>query len=338
MMKTEISASPSIRRRRNRNAIAFPITAPTPNEANSQPAILGSWPKRAITSTGIVMKNAVQAASPIAKTGHQTRSRGSRSRKRSPLRILLERRATRHERGDEEDGDDIAAGIQNQDARRSHHADQDPAERRPEQQRRPRSRLEEGVRLSHLRLVLTEQLGDDHLLRREIGSAERTEPEGDGKQHGEREPSRPVEHRDDEHERGTRSVADDHRPARAEPAEETTAGQPEQGEPDELGRHHEARLRGRPGGDEDEPRQSEPGHLRAGRGDDLGAEQRQERRLPEEVLAAHARCSSRRPGIGEKSRNKTPAEEPATLIHIVSRRPIAPPSTPPSSAPTGRVP
>ena len=49
-------------------------------------------------------------------------------------------------------------------------------------------------------------------------------------------------------------------------------------EPGELGDHHERHLRRRARRREDEPRQREPGHLRAGRRDHLGGEQRARRR------------------------------------------------------------
>ena len=68
---------------------------------------------------------------------------------------------------------------------------------------------------------------------------------------------------------------------------------------------------------------------------------RAERPVAQDVGAAHAGTSivsSRSPGVGEASRNSTPSSEPPTLIHIVVRRPIQPPSRPPSSAPMGRTP
>src|SRR5207247_2104290 len=86
--------------------------------------------------------------------------------------------------------------------------------------------------------------------------------------------------------------------------------------------------------DQHEPGQREPSHLTACRGHDLGNEQRAQRSVAQELGAAHARSSSRSRGIGEASRNRTPSRLPATLIHIVSRRPIAPPRKPAISAPT----
>ena len=82
---------------------------------------------------------------------------------------------------------------------------------------------------------------------------------------------------------GARTASDgDHRPPRAEAPEHGAAGDPERGEPDQLGADDGAHPGRRAGRDEDEPRQREPGHLRPGRRDDLGGEQRDERAPAEE--------------------------------------------------------
>src|SRR5207244_1430903 len=57
----------------NHHAAALPITAPTPNAANNQPATRASPPYRAITSTGIAAKIACHAASPTEKLAVQAR-------------------------------------------------------------------------------------------------------------------------------------------------------------------------------------------------------------------------------------------------------------------------
>ena len=116
------------------------------------------------------------------------------------------------------------------------------------------------------------------------------------------------------------------------------AGSPAAARPSKLGDDHERHLARRARRREDEPRQREPGHLRAGGRDHLGDEQRAQRAVLEDLRPAHAKFSSRICGIGEASRKKTPRRQPMTPIHKVGRRPIAVPSTPPSSAPNGRVP
>ena len=62
---------------------------------SSMPATVGSAPKRSTTRTGTAAKNACHAASPTMKSGIQTRSSGSCTRKRRPAsrpRVLLGRR------------------------------------------------------------------------------------------------------------------------------------------------------------------------------------------------------------------------------------------------------
>ena len=54
-------------------------------------------------------------------------------------------------------------------------AEEDARQRRAEQQRRPLRRLRERVRLRDRRLVLPEQLGHDHPLRREVRRRQRPE-------------------------------------------------------------------------------------------------------------------------------------------------------------------
>ena len=107
---------------------------------------------------------------------------------------------------------------------------------------------------------------------------------------------------------------------------------------DHLGGHDEAHPSRGARGREHEPRQRDPGHLRAGRRDDLRGDERTQRAAPEDAGDVHARSSSRIRGIGEARRNTTPSRQPRTATHRVGRSPIAAPSTPPRSAPNGLVP
>src|SRR6266540_1086441 len=77
---------PGTRSARKRNERTLPQTAPAPNAAKSAPATFASAPKRSTVSTGTAAKNACQPASPTMKSGIQTRSSGSRTRKRSPAK------------------------------------------------------------------------------------------------------------------------------------------------------------------------------------------------------------------------------------------------------------
>ena len=110
---------------------ALPGTAPTPNDASSQPATRGSASKRVTTSTGTPTKNAAQAASPTAKTRLQTRSSRSRTRKRSPRTIppvarpRRTRAATRHEQRRRATRDRVRRGVDDEHRRRADGRDQD---------------------------------------------------------------------------------------------------------------------------------------------------------------------------------------------------------------------
>ena len=198
----------------------FPHTAPAPNAAKRMPAIFGSESKRCTTSTGTAAKNASHAASPARKSGIHTRSNGSRNRTRRPVRIPRDSGAAgtepppRHEQGDERERDDVRRGVDDQHARRAHHADQHAADRRPEQHRRADRALEERVRLADDLLVLAEELGHDHPLRREVRRAERTEQERERDERRERQVAGPVQHRHEQHQRRANGVREQHRPAR----------------------------------------------------------------------------------------------------------------------------
>jgi len=97
-----------------------------------------------------------------------------------------------------------------------------------------------------------------------------------------------VEDRDDRHQRRPCAVAQQHRAAGAEPAEQLSARQAEQREPDHLGGDHEGRLRRRAGRQQDEPGQGDPRHLRTGGRDHLGREQRADRAVAEKIGATHS--------------------------------------------------
>jgi hypothetical protein len=246
----------------------------------------------------------------------------------------------RAEAGDQHDGDEIGRGVDQQDRRRADDADQDPGQRRPGEQRRPRRGLEERLRLGDALLLLAEQLRDDHLLRGKVRRGERAERERDDEQGRVGQAASPVQDRYDGHQRRSRPVAEQHRATRPEPAEHTPARQSEESEPDHFGGDHEGRLRRRAGRQQDEPRQRHPGHLRAGGRDHLGRQQRDDRPLAEHFRATHSSASgsSRRCGIGEGSSQSTPAIAPTVAIQSVGRRPIQVPSAPPASAPSGRTP
>ena len=156
------------------------------------------------------------------------------------------------------------------------------------------------------------------------GPAESSEQEREQQERRHRQVARPVEDRHEQHQRRARP-----RPRRASTAcapnrcDERSRGQPGGGEPDRLGEDHERHASRRARRRQHEPGKREPGHLRAGRRDDLGEEQRAQRAVPEDLGAAHARSSSRIRGIGEKSRNTAPSRQPTTAIQSVGRRPIA---------------
>src|SRR4029453_9284315 len=118
------------------------------------------------------------------------------------------------------------------------------------------------------------------------------------------------------------------------------AGEAEGGEADGSGRQHDAHARCGSGRHEDEPGQGDPGHLPAGRGDDLGSEEGTNRAVAKDAgfhYPASAGASRRR-GIGENTSQTTPSSAPRTPIQSVVCRPIAVPSAPPRSAPIGRTP
>ena len=160
------------------------------------------------------------------------------------LRRLLDRWPLRNEGRDEQHGNDVAPRVDEQDTGRADRADQEPADHGAGEQGRAGGRLEKRVRVGDLLLPLAEQLRDDHLLGREVGGAEGSQGEGDGEQHREGEPAAPVEHGDDEHQGRAGRVAEDHRPPRAEPSEQSARGQAQQRQASELGGHHEAGLGG----------------------------------------------------------------------------------------------
>ena len=170
------------------------------------------------------------------------------------------------------------------------------------------------------------------------GIASMLQEEREDEQRPQRQVTGPVEDRDQQHQRRTESVRDQHRATSAHPLDEAPGRDPRNRRADERGHDHERHLARRAGGGEHEPRQREPGHLGACRRDHLGDEQRAQRAVPEDLGAAHARSSSRMRGIGEASRNTTPNRQPMTATQSVGRSPIAAPSTPPSSAPNGLVP
>ena len=72
-------------------------------------------------------------------------------------------------------------------------------------------------------LVLAEQLRNDHLLRREVGSRQRAEGERGHEQAAEAQRAAPVQYRNEGHDGRPQTVAEDHRATGAEPAEELAA-------------------------------------------------------------------------------------------------------------------
>jgi hypothetical protein len=203
------------------------------------------------------------------------------------LFLLRRRRPLRHEDRDEEERDEICRRVDHEHRGRTRQPDQQARERGPDEDRHAVCALKERVCLGDPLLVLADQLRDDHLLGGEVGGGQRAEGEGHGEQERERDARGPVQHRDDEHQRGPGGVAKHHRPTSAKRAEHTSTGEPEQREADDLGRDHERRVRRRTARHKHEPRQREPGHLGARGRDDLGDEQRQHRTVAQELAAAH---------------------------------------------------
>ena len=166
------------------------------------------------------MKNAFHAASPSAKIGAQTRRSRSLEDEadpaldRSVLLLLRYRRPLRDEDRDEDKRDHVGGRVDDEDARRPDHADQDARQRGTEQHRHPRRRLEQRVRLAtRASRPRPAARGRSPSGPRSTGPPKRAEREGDGEQHAEREADRPVQDGDDEHQRRARRVAEQHRAA-----------------------------------------------------------------------------------------------------------------------------
>jgi hypothetical protein len=83
--------------------------------------------------------------------------------------------------------------------------------------------------------------------------------------------------------RRPRDVADEHRSPRADARGNRTAPEAEDADWQYLGDDHPRHLLRRAGRAQDEPRQREPGHLRAERGDHLGGEERRDAPVAQEA-------------------------------------------------------
>ncbi len=297
--ESAIRRSPSTRCVRKRNERMFPTSAPAPKAAKSAPATLASESKRSTVKHGHRREERL----PGRVAGDEQRNPDTQQRlvdekaqpREDPARLLGLRRgvAGRHEEHDEQERDDVGRRVDDEHVRGSHQADQDAADRRPEQHRRADRALEERIRLAHRLLVLPDQLRKDHPLGREVRRAENAEQERDHHERRQRQVPGPVEHRHEHHQRRAHRIGDQHRAPRSEPLHERPGRKACDGEARELGDHHDRHAGGRPGRRQHEPRQREPRHLGAGRGDDLGGEQRPQRSVPEDLRSAHARSSSR---------------------------------------------
>ena len=199
--------------------------------------------------------------------------------------VLVRPRArlgSRDEREDQRGRDEVGAAVHDERPRRRDERDEDAAGDRAEEHGDARCALEQRVGAGDDRLVLAEQLRDDHLLRGEVRGTERPEQEREHDDRSEGVVAEPVQHRDGEHQRCADQVGEEHRPPRAEPPQHGAARDPEQRQPDQLRADDHAHPRRRARRDEHEPRQREPRHLRPGRGDDLGRQQADDRPATEE--------------------------------------------------------
>ncbi len=89
----------------------------------------------------------------------------------------------------------------------------------------------------------------------------------------EREIARPLQDRQHHQQRPARGVGDEHRLLRAEPRDQRTGRDPEQGDRQPSPPRAPSPSSPGPGGDEDEPGQRDEGHRRAGERDELGGDE-----------------------------------------------------------------
>ena len=262
-----------------------------------------------------------------------------------PSRLLARRRrrGRRHEEHDEQERDDVCRRVDDEHVRGANEADQHAADRRPEQHRRADRALEERVRLADRLLVLAEQLRNDHPLRGEVRRPE------DAEQEREHERAPPA--------RGARSSGARARGAsaaraarrrssieRRAPSRWTTSrpeGSPATVSPTSSAIITSVICAGESVVTSTNHGQREPRHLRAGRRDHLGGEQRAQRAVAEESPRGSQPSSCSRwwvPAIGDASSHTTESTAPMDAASNIGRRPMAPARRPPSSAPNGRVP
>ena len=155
--------------------------------------------------------------------------------------------------------------------------DQHAGERRTEQIGDVSGALDEAVRLGELLLAFTDDGGQDQPLAGEVGARERAEQRRDHEDHAERQTADDVQERHDRDDRRPGAVRHQHRGLRPEPLDDRAGGDAEQRHRRQLDGEHEPHLRRRARGDEYEPRQREVRQLRPETGDQLGAEERDDR-------------------------------------------------------------
>jgi hypothetical protein len=266
---SSLSAVPTMR-----NATALPARQPAPNPPYSQPRSSGRPPYWVRTSTGNDANRTFQDTSMPTIASVHGRSSRSAATKRVPasrlrgLVVLRRRRGTAaHERCDDDEREEVGGGVHEEQGRGADRADQHAGDRGSEDERQPRSSLEQGGRLAEQRLV-ADELGEERPLRAEVWRDERAVGEDERQQEREGQKPEQVQHRDRPHQRRARRVREQHRPPRPEPVGDRPAPEAEQPDRRRLDGEHDAHPRGRAGRGEHEPRQRDPRHLRARRRDD----------------------------------------------------------------------
>jgi hypothetical protein len=130
------------------------------------------------------------------------------------------------------------------------------------------------------KLVVADYGCDDEPLRGRVRRKARADQEADREQDGVTQAANRVEQGDESEQRCAPGVGDQHGAARAERVREPAARDAEQCGAHELGRHDPGHAGRRAGGDEDEPRQRDRGHLSAGHGHHLGDQDRAQSPVP----------------------------------------------------------
>jgi hypothetical protein len=140
---------------------------------------------------------------------------------------LRKRRPRRHEQREKREGAEEGRGVDVEHDRRAEHRDQEACGGRAEQGHGPIRPLDDGIRLRHDVLVLTDQLGQDQALRREVRREEDPDRGDDREEQRKGQPAELVEHWDRREQRRADEVRDDHGAPRAVPRDHGAGRDPE---------------------------------------------------------------------------------------------------------------